>query len=64
MKPNQRKALTIAGLFLRIRLFLLNSKLYSKLAILKEKEKSDSDESKAGQILHLMSRAVFEADRA
>lgn len=38
MKPGQRKALNMAGMILRIHLFLLNSKVYSKLAILREKQ--------------------------
>lgn len=38
MKPGQRKALNMAGMILRIHFFLLNSKVYSKLAILQEKQ--------------------------
>ena len=62
MKPNQRKTLQIAGLFLRIHLFYLNSKLYSKL--LKETKSSELEENTLGTMMHLMSRSIFEADRA
>ena len=47
---------------LRIHLFLLNSKAYLKLALLREKQPAGADAT--GDLISLMARAVFEAVRA